>query len=454
MGNTNNMATKSIFSLIMSFSMPAFIALLVNSIYNIVDRVFIGHYVGENALACLTISYPIMYIVFAGAVLIGRGGSNLISLKLGENKKEEANTFFTNTIFISIVLSLVLIIIGLITLKPILSILSTDTMVTMNAEKYLRIVYIGVIFQILSFTMNSIVRSEGFPLLSMISMLVSALANIILDYFFIVILDMGVQGAALATILGQFLGFIILVKHFYNGKSNLSYQFNNILPSIETIKNILIVGSPSFIMTLGSGLAMMLLTSRLSYYGGTPAVASMGAIGSLANLFLIPTMGIQNGIQPLIGYNYGAKLFSRVRQILFTSIILGVIVSSISFIVLQLYPDFFIKLFLQEGSKSIEIAINGLRIYISMLPIISINMIASGYFQSIADPKKAFILGAMRQTFFLLPLLLLLPNWLGLKGVWISTPISDFIAISISILFLMKEYRRLNVFSLKAKKVY
>ncbi len=442
MENTNDLRTQPIGKLLIKYSIPAIIAMGVNAIYNIVDRMFIGKYVGEEALAGLTIAFPIMMIIFAVAALIGHGGASLISIKLGENDNIGANHVFTNVVVMAVVSGLFMIALGALNLHRLLSALGADQEVLIYAKDYMNIIFVGVIFQLLAFNLNNVVRAEGFPVLTMKSMVVSGVVNIILDYIFIGLMGIGVKGAALATIIGQMVGLLILLNHFRKGKSNLKINIKGLLPDKKVVGKILSVGSPTFITTVGTSASMMLLNSYLGKYGGTPAITSMGAINSLYTLFIMPIMGIQGGMQPIIGYNYGAKEFLRVKEALLKAIGIGIAFSLMVFAILQLSPETFILMFLDESSDTVGIAVTGLRIYIAILPILCINMFGAAYFQAIANSKKAIALGGLRQFIYLVPLLLILPNFFNLKGVWMSVPVADFMAVVTTLALLIPDIKK------------
>lgn len=441
MKNTKHLGTEPIGKLLIEFSIPAIIAMVVNAIYNIVDRIFIGKYVGEQALAGLTIAFPIMIIIFAVAALIGQGGANLISIKLGEKDNKGADRVFTNTIVMAVVLGMFMIILGVLNLNILLRVLGADQEVFTNAKDYMNIIFMGVIFQLIAFNLNNMARAEGFPVIAMQSMVISGVTNIILDYVFIGLMGIGVKGAALATIIGQFIGLLILFKHFIKGESSLKIDVKHIIPDKKVVGKILSVGSPTFITTIGTSASMMVLNIYLGKYGGTPAITSMGAINSLYTLVIMPILGIQGGMKPIVGYNYGARKFTRVNETLLKAVGIGIVFSTIVFTILQLFPETFISLFLDKSSDTMHIAVNGLKVYIATLPIVCINIFGVGYFQAIANSKKAIMLGSLRQFVYLLPLLLTLPHFFNLKGVWISVPIADFMAVVTTLALLIHDIR-------------
>lgn len=442
MKNTKELGTEPIMKLLMKFSIPAIIAMLVNAIYNIVDRIFIGKYVGEDALAGLTVAFPMMMIIFAFAALVGQGGANIISIKLGEKDIKKANHVLGNTLSMGLFFGVLIISLGYCNLDYLLNKFGADEVTLSYGHDYMSIILLGIIFQIIAFTLNNTVRAEGFPALSMYSMVISAVSNLILDYVLIIMYGMGVEGAAIATIAGQFIGFCFLVFHFISGKSIFKIRGRHFVPDKKVIMRIMGVGAATFVMTIGTSVSMTLLNVSLGKYGGNSAITSMGAINSLYTLFIMPIMGIQGGMQPIIGYNHGAKLYARVKETLVKGIGIGSAFATIVFIFLEVFPTAFIGLFLDENSSTILVANEGLRIFVIMLPILSINMFGMAYFQAIASSRKAMFLGSLRQLIYLVPLVFVLPRFLGLKGVWLAAPIADFLAIVTSVIMLLPVFAK------------
>ncbi|MBI9107888.1 MAG: MATE family efflux transporter [Spirochaetales bacterium] len=442
MDKTKELGTQPIGKLIARYSLPSVIAMLVNAIYNVVDRIFIGNYVGEGALAGLTIAFPVMMIIFAFASLIGAGGSALISIKLGEKDMRGAAHVFGNTVGTGIIITAVTLGIVFVNLEGLLGIFGATEEIISYALSYMRIILYGFIFQMLSFTFNNSVRTEGQPLLPMAAMMISAVTNIILDYFFIVRAGMGVEGAALATIIGQFSGFAILLSFYIRGKSQLRPEFRDFIPQLSIVVKIFSIGFATFIGTLGTSVAMTFLNRGLSEYGGTPAITAMGAINSLYTFFIMPIIGIQQGLQPIIGYNYGAKRHKRVYQTLKSGIGVAVVFSVVVFVVLQTFPELFISMFIDSASSTAGIAATGLRYFILMLPVLSINIIGVAFFQATARGKTSMVLSMLRQFIFLVPFVLILPGFIGLTGVWIATPIADALAVLITLAVLIIDSRK------------
>ena len=445
MGKTKELGTKPIGALLAQYSIPAVIAMLVNAIYNVVDRIFIGQYAGENALAGLTIAFPIMMMIFAFASLIGAGGSSLLAIRFGEKDKEGANHVFGNTLSFGLIVTAVTLTIIFLNLESLLTLFGATPDVVSYAITYMSIILGGFIFQMIAFILSSTIRTEGQPMLAMFAMLASALTNIFLDYIFIALLDMGVAGAAYATILGQFAGLSILLSYYLRGKSTLHLTLKHITPDFKIIGQIITIGFATFISTIGTSVAMAFLNRGLSEYGGTAAITSMGAINSLYTFFIMPIMGITQGMQPIMGYNHGAGEKKRVHQTLLYGLIIGVVFSTLVFGLLELFPATFIAMFLEPGSDTITVAVNGLRIFMMMLPLLSVNLMGIAYFQSTAQGRVSMILGTLRQFVFLVPLVLILPTIFGLNGVWFATPIADALAIMVTVIILIRDQKKYPV---------
>lgn len=442
MSTTNELGTKPIITLLAKYSIPAVVAMLVNAIYNVVDRIFIGQFAGENALAGLTIAFPVMVIIFAFASLIGEGGAALLSIRFGEQDGKGANNVFGNTLSFGLIVTTITLIVVFINLDGVIALFGGTTDTTSYAVAYMSIILGGFIFQMISYILTSAVRTEGQPNLSMIAMVTSALVNIVLDYIFIGLLNMGVVGAAYATIAGQFAGLAILLSFYVRGKSQLKLTLQDLKPNFQLILKIVTIGFASFVSTVGISIALAMINRSLSLYAGTAGVTSMGAINSLYTFFIMPIMGITQGMQPIMGYNHGAKNNERVTKTLKYGVLIGVVFSVFVFTLLEVFPVTFISMFLDSGSETLEMAVNGLRIYMIMLPLLSLSLMGITYFQATEQGRISVILGTLRQFVFLIPLLFVLPNFFGINGVWMSIPIADGMAIIVTTLLLVKDRRK------------
>lgn len=443
MNRTEQLGIQPIGKLLLKFSIPATIGMLVNALYNIVDRIFIGHGVGALALAGVTVAFPIMTIIMALGMLIGIGGGALTSIKLGQQNKEEADKILGNAVTLFLGFSLATMSIGLIFLNPILSQLGASKEVLPYAEGYTRVILLGVLFQYFSFGMNNFVRVEGNPHIAMVTMLIGAILNSILNPIFIYSLDMGVKGAAWATVLSQGVTTIWIFYHFLSSNSILHLKKENLKLDIKRVKKILAIGSAPASVQLGASLVGTITNINLKVYGGNYAQAAMGAIMSIGMVFLMPIFGINQGAQPIIGYNYGAGFYGRVKRTLLYAIGAATIFSTIGFIAVERFPHAFIMMF-NKNPKMLSIGVEGIQIYLFMLPVIGFQIVSANYFQAVGKPQKALTLSLLRQVVILIPLLYILPKYLGLRGVWLSAPISDLIAVMITFFVLRHELRQLK----------
>lgn len=437
----DSLRNDSISSLIAKFSIPAIVGMLVNAIYNIVDRIFIGQYVGEEALASLIVVFPVIMIIFALSILTGQGGANLISISLGKGNKDDANRFFTNSVVMTLFVSVLSTVGMFVVLEKLLVSLGAGGLVLDYAKTYLGIYLLFSPINTTSYALSTTVRAEGFPRLSMTAMILAAVTNMILDFVFIGLLDMGVAGGALATGIGQTVGFVILAHHFVAKKSTLHFDKRYIIPHLETVKEIVTIGFPSFLSTVGVSVSMLALNISLNAYGGVEAITAMAAINSLFTMIIMPINGIQGGVQPIIGFNHGAMLHNRVKETLVKAVTVAMAFSTLCFIIIQAEPRFLLALFIDPSSTTMEGAVLGLRLFMLSLPVLAISVLSIGYFQAIQKSKVAIFLGLLRQFILLIPLVYFLPKQFGLLGVWLAIPVSDFIAIIISFIMLSIDFK-------------
>lgn len=439
---TKQLGTDSILKLIIRFSIPAIIAMTVSALYNIIDRVFIGQFVGENALAGLSIANPVLTIMYGIGAIFSIGASTLASIQLGENKSENGNSIFGNMVLCLFISGILMSATGIIFMKPILIGLGASSDVLTFSMDYLRIILMGLIVQIFSFALACMVRVEGKPMLSMVSQIIAALLNVILDYLFITVFHMGVSGAALATILGQIVGFGILAFYYLSGKSILHIHVKYLKPDFKNIKDMSSLGLSTFFMNAGVSISTSMLNIVLGKYGENPAITTMSAISSLLMLVTLPVYGIQQGIGPIISYNHGMKNQERVQKTLWYAIAIGAAFSTIIWIAMLWNPSFFGSLFLDKNSSTMKMFEHALRIQIFVLPLLPINSIGTAFFQATAQSMKAFILSISRQIMFMIPALLIMPLFMGLTGTWMTAPIADSLSIMLVIVFLVSSRKQ------------
>lgn len=446
MDRSKQLGEEKIGKLLMKFSIPAIVGMLVNALYNVVDRVFIGQIpggVGKIALSGVTVTFPIATIILAFGMLVGIGTAALVSIKLGQQKKEEAEHILGNALTLIILISITVTVVGLIFLEPMLLKFGASEATLPYAKQYITIILIGVVFQNVGFGLNNTIRSEGNPRIAMYTMLIGGILNTILDPIFIFVFHMGVRGAAIATVISQAVNTIWVLSYFFSGKSVLKIRYKNLKLKTKVVKSIFAIGLSPFSMQIAASVVAIISNRSLAKYSGDLAIGAMGVITSTSMLVLMPIFGINQGAQPIIGYNYGAKRFDRVKHALKLAILAATAITTTGFIIIQLFPKQLISIF-NKDPELLSIGIHGIRIYLFMLPIVGFQIVSSSYFQAIGKAKVSIFLSLSRQVIILIPLLFTLPRFFDLDGVWMSGPSSDAISSVLTAIFLFIEMKHLN----------
>ncbi|MGM0397003.1 MAG: MATE family efflux transporter [Bacillota bacterium] len=445
------LGSDPIAGLLLKFSIPAIVGMMVNALYNIVDRIFIGRGVNSIAIGGIYLGMPIMLILMAFSMLVGIGGNTLVSIRLGENNKDEADRIASNSLMLLIVIGVLLGVTGFIFLEPLLRAFGASDSNIGYSMDYMRIILLGAPFQAIGFGMNNFIRGEGNPRIAMITMLIGAVLNMLMDPLFIFVFNMGVQGAALATILSQSISAMWVLKYFFSGDSILDLKREYLGLKLEYVKKIFGNGFAPFSMQIAASMVTALYNTNLQIYGGDLAISSMGVINSVAMMVLMPVFGINQGSQPIMGYNYGARQYDRVKKTLLYAALMATTITTSGFLVVQFFPEAIIRLFVgSEGSQSglLPIAVPGIRTLLFMFPIVGFQIVSTSYFQATGRPKQAMLLSLSRQVLVLIPALLVLPPLLGLKGVWMAGPIADFTASLITAFLVFHSVRNLDKASL------
>lgn len=444
MDRTKQLAEENIPKLLLRFSVPAVIGMLVNALYNVVDRIFVGHGVGALGIAGITIGFPVAIITMAFAMLIGFGATSLISIKLGENKKAEAEGIMGNAFVLLILIALLTTFVGLVLLEPMLILFGASDTVLPYACDYMRIIILGSIFMFIGFGMNNFIRAEGNPKMAMYTMIIGAVLNTIGDPIFIFVFDLGIRGAAYSTVMSQMVTAVWVMYYFYSGQSSLKLRRVNLRLQLATVKRIFAIGSASFAMQLAASLLNAVMNNGLNTYGGDVAVAGMGIINSIVTLMLMPVFGINQGAQPIIGFNFGAQNYRRVKDTLKLAIIVATVIITIGYVLAMLFPSTLIAMFNNKDQELINFGVHAIYITFLVLPVIGIQIVGSSYFQAVGKPKQAMFLGLTRQLLILVPLLIILPRFYGLDGVLYALPISDMVSAVITVIWLSMEMRNLK----------
>lgn len=443
MDNRNQLSKENVSKLLFKFSMPAIIGMVANALYNVCDRIFVGRGVGTLGISAITTAYPVSLIVIAFSMLVGIGAVSLVSIKLGQNNIKEAEVVIGNSFTLSILISIVLTFVGYIFIEPILQLFGGKGQVLIYAKEYTNVFLIGTLFQVLGFSMNSILRGQGKAKLAMENMLAGIILNIILNPIFIFIFGMGIKGSALATVLSMIITCLCAIYPFIFKDDSLKLYIKNLKLEKHIVSVILSIGTSGFIVQLVMSLITIIFNKRFEVYGGNTALAVYGVINSLFMLIYMPINGINQGVQPVIGYNYGSKDYKRVRQALNISIKAVTIVSIIGFLVLELFSDGIIRIFGSNNAALVTMGSHAIRISTIMMPVVGIQILGSNYFQFIGKAKESIILCALRQVILLIPLVIILPTFLNLDGIWLSIPIADLISSIITAALLHRETKKL-----------
>jgi len=440
---TERMGEYPVGKLLLEFSIPAIIAMIANALYNVVDSIFVGRGVGSLALTAVTIAFPIMIVLMAFGMLIGIGATALISLRLGQQKREEAEQILGTAFALTFVTGVGISMIILLFLDPILRFLGATPDVFDYAKQFTTVILIGAVFQFISFGLNNIIRAEGNPMISMVTMLFSAGLNTILNPLFIFVFHWGVIGSASATVITQIIVSGYIIYHFTIGHSNLKLYKKNLRIRTDLLGKIAAIGLSPFLLQMAASITFFIFNNNLLIYGGEMAVAAMGVINRTAMMLLMPIFGINQGAQPIIGYNYGAKKYDRVKRTLKLAAIAATLICIFGFIVSELFSHQIISLF-NKDKELIEIGTRGIRIFMIMVPIVGIQIVITNYFQAVGKAAKAILLSLTRQVLFLIPLILILPVFFKLDGIWMAGPIADLSSSLLAIILLVKEFRYLQ----------
>lgn len=443
--NDERMGSKSILGLLVEFSVPAIIGMLVNAIYNVVDRMFIGNapHLGAVGIAGITISYPVTLVLMAISLMVGVGGSTRFSISLGQKSKDKAAIYQGNAIVLTVIFGLIFTVFGNIFIVEMLEVLGASDKVMPYASDYLSIVLYGAVFQCVAMCGNNFSRAQGNPKNAMISQLIGAGFNIVFDYILIIQLGMGMNGAAIATVGGQFLSMIWQLCYLCSNRSLIKLDIEHMKLKIKYAIDIIKTGIPAFLMQMANSILNFILNSTLGMYGGDIAISTVGIITSFQTICQMPLTGLMQGQQPLISYNFGALKYDRVKETLKYAIMGGTIIGLVGFLAVQLFPDAIIKMFNSE-TEVVNLGTTAIRIWFIFLPLLGAQIMAANYFQCIGKIKVASILNLLRQVIILIPLILLLAKLFGLEGIFWAVPLADLGAFIITIFLFSKAIKKLK----------
>ncbi|WP_340820396.1 MATE family efflux transporter [Methanolobus sp. WCC4] len=437
------LGTESINKLIWKLSTPAIIGLLVHAFYNLVDTFFVGRALGEQSvlgIAGVAVAFPLQMLMMAISIGIGVGGSSVISRMLGTGDVDKAERTLGNVFTYTLILSVIFQILFFFNMDTVLNLFGATVDNLVYAKEYAVVILQGTLAFTFGFVLNNLVRAEGNSRVAMNNMVFSGILNIFLDAILMFGFGMGVKGAALATVLAQLAGTIYLLYYYLKGKSPLRLELANLTPKFALIKEITVIGFGSFVMGASNSFMMLVLNNVLNIYGGDLSIAVFGVAIKLIMLILMPIIGISHGLQPIVGYNYGAQKYARVNESVRTSLIITTIFGLTGLILLSLFPGTFFSMFSTDADL-ISSGASALRIMVLASPLIGLNVIGTTLFQSVGKARPSFFLSMCRQIFFLIPLVILLPHYFDLTGVWMAFPISDMLAALLSLFLVWREYQ-------------
>ena len=443
----NPLGYEKISKLLRGFAIPSILAALVGSIYNIVDQIFIGQGVGYLGNAATNVSYPFSTICLAISLLVGIGSASRVSLYLGNKQPEDAAKTAGNSIVLMIILGLAYLVIGEILLTQLLKVFGTTTDVFPYARQYAGVTLVGMPFLIVTNGMSNLIRADGSPRYSMTCMLAGAIVNTILDPIFIFAFQWGILGAALATVLGQIFSFSLAIRYLWHFKTIHFEKSNFNLDAKESLKTCS-MGISSSSNQIAITLVQIILYNSLTYYGaqtiyGTDIpLAACGIVMKTNAIILAIVVGISQGAQPIIGFNYGAKQYTRVREAYLLAVKWNLFISAIGFFLFQCFPQFIISMFGDGGQLYFEFAVLFMRTYLFMVLVNGVQLLSSSFFTAIGMAMKGAILALTRQVFFLIPLILVLPLRFGIMGVLLAGPVADFLAFLLSVVLVRIELKR------------
>lgn len=432
--------TKKISKLVWNYAIPAIVGTLMTAVYNVADRIFIGHGVGALAISGLAITFPVSALMGALGMLVGIGSASRISISLGKRDKETAEKILGNALLLTILFNVIFVSLLLVFLKPILMQFGASEATYPFARDYLRIVVPGNIFVTMTYSFNNMMRASGYPKKAMYTMLIGAVLNLILDPLFIYVFHWGIAGVAYATLISMFAGMLFVMQHFVRKESLIRLRKQNFKLDRKIVIAIVSIGLSPFIMQVAASGVSVLMNTSLKKYGGDLSIGAFGILNSILMIVVMFIIGLNQGMQPIIGYNFGAQKYERVQSTLYYGLKVATLITSIGFLFGMIFPRMFAGAFTTDETL-LKITENAIRIGMLAFPLVGFQIVISSYFQSIGKAKIAIIQSVSRQVLFLIPGILLLPKIWDLNGIWAAMPISDTLAALLSFYFFMRQVK-------------
>jgi putative MATE family efflux protein len=445
--NANRLGTDPIGKLLLHYSLPAIIGMTASSLYSVIDRIFIGNGVGPFAISGLALTMPLMNLTAAFGAMIGAGASTMVSIRLGQKRHDDATNILGNTLILNFIIGLMISVIGLLFLDPILIAFGASEKTLPYARDFMQIILLANLFNHNFLGLNNVMRASGYPKKAMWSTILTVVINIILAPIFIFVFHWGIRGAATATAIAQLCGFFWVMSHFLNKKHFIHFKRGYFHLKERIIRDILSIGLSPFLMNVGASVVAMMINISLSKYGGGGvesdiAIGAYGIVNSVALLFVMITLGLTMGMQPIAGYNYGARQNHRVMKAYKATATAATAITCFGFALAMLFPTQLASLFTNDAGLIAQSKV-ALRIVLIMFPVVGFQMVTANIFQSVGKAHIAIFLSLSRQFLFLIPALLILPHFIGLNGVWWAMPCGDFMAFIITLILLSTKMKKI-----------
>lgn len=456
----NRLGSGKIWPLVIEFAIPAIIGMLVNAAYNLISAAFLGQAMGTIGVSVTQVAQPIMTIFLAIAMMIGAGGNAVAALRLGEGRHAQAENVLGNTVTLSVIVAVFVACMAAVPqiLDWLLDISSSTPEIKPYAATYVRIICFGFVLQCIGFGVNNFIRTAGAPNRALLTMIIGAGTCIVFNYLFVMVLGWGVAGSAAATLVGQGASCVSVLWYFLFTKGvPLKLRARYLRPRGTLIVQIVTLGAASFCVQIAAAILnfatnfLLVKYGAMSAIGEAAALASIGLVQRVAMFAVMPLIGTSVAIQPILGFNYGAKLYKRVRTTLFDGVIMATCIAVFMFIMVHLFPDEIIGLFGLTDPQLMEFAVFALKVQLLMIPIVGAQIVGANYFQATGQPTKSIILSLSRQVLILLPLMFILPEWLptftsltSLDSICVAMPVADLLAFVLTFIFVAIELRRLN----------
>ncbi|HNZ83144.1 MAG TPA: MATE family efflux transporter [Sedimentibacter sp.] len=449
MEHTNPLGEEKVSKLLYKFSIPAIVGMMVNALYNIVDRIYIGNSpdLGANGIGGITISFPLTIILLSIGILFGQGGATLFSMNLGAKKHEGAQEALGNAFIMLILVGFSYMLLSQLFLVRLLKLFGASKTILPYAVEYMRYILFGSVFQVVSMGLNNFMRADGNPKLAMYTMFLGAGTNIVLDPVFIYGFKMGMAGAAIATVISQLFSFIWVVSYFTGKKSKVKLILKYIKPKFNVVFKILSLGLPGFSLQIANSLLNLILNKNLQLYGGDIAVSGMGVINSVQTMLIMPIIGLNQGVQPIISFNFGAKNYDRVKNAAKLAVKTATIVTTIGFVITRLFPLQIISLFNREPDM-LEFGSHAIITWFLCLPVVGFQIIGANFFQALGRYKTSMFLTLTRQIIILIPSIIIFSKIWGIKGLVYAAPFADSLSFLLTASFFYYGIKHLENFKL------